>query len=324
MKKSIKKSKSNLLFLLIGILIGSSVIVLADTINSNEVLYDNSSSGSGSTDVQGALDNLFDAVNHSGTGYSIITHNPQGISTQLLGGLYRYQGTNPSNYICFGTTDKNLCTSDTGNYMYRIIGINETGQLKLIKYSSIGNYSWHSVGTVDTSWPNSDLFKKINGLDASNNYFLNTQLVPSEWENRIATTTWKYGDISTVDYSTVYNIENNFSNSVDAKIGIMYIHDYYYANCGTSECNDSVYKSGWLYSNYEHLITRYGYGGSYHSKNYLVYYLNPSGGIGYGSYNSVAAGRMMYESPVHPVFYLSLNESISSGTGTITDPYILN
>ena len=46
---------------------------------------------------------------------------------------YRYAGTNPNNYVCFGS-DEETCPNDN---LYRIIGVfNDTGeyQVKLIKY----------------------------------------------------------------------------------------------------------------------------------------------------------------------------------------------
>ena len=30
-------------------------------------------------------------------------------------------GTNPDNYVCFGTTDKSACTANQDKYMYRVI-----------------------------------------------------------------------------------------------------------------------------------------------------------------------------------------------------------
>ncbi len=48
---------------------------------------------------------------------------PTGVAQDEL--VTRYYGTNPANYICFGTTNKTECTSSTGQgkYMYRIIGV---------------------------------------------------------------------------------------------------------------------------------------------------------------------------------------------------------
>ncbi len=312
--------KKFILGTIFGIILCLITYVVADTINSNEVLYDNSKSNSSSTNVQGAIDSLFNAVNHSGTGCSLLIHNPVGISTNLLGGLYRYQGTNPNNYICFGTTDKNTCTGTIDNYMYRIMGINESGQLKLIKYTSIGNYKWDPNVYSNEPWSNSELFKRLNGLDSSNNYYLNTQLVPNGWENRIAITNWKYGETKSINYSSIYNVENGFSNSVDAKIGIMYAHDYFYSNCGLIECNSNTYKASWLHFDKEHLITKYGKSDSY----YTVYYLYPYGGVSMVTLNNSGIGTVSYESPVHPVFYLTSSQSIASGSGTLADPYILS
>ena len=45
----------------------------------------------------------------------------------------RYYGTNPDNYICFGTNNKDTCVNDTDKYMYRIIGMDKSNRFKLIK-----------------------------------------------------------------------------------------------------------------------------------------------------------------------------------------------
>ena len=136
--KKIKKILKNPLFIFVlGGIFFSSIVVMAESINSNEVIYDNSSSLSSATDVQGALDEVFNTLDKVGSGYSLIAHAPEGLSTELVGGLYRYQGATVNNYICFGTTEKNTCTGDTDKYMYRIMGINEVGQMKLIKKESI-------------------------------------------------------------------------------------------------------------------------------------------------------------------------------------------
>jgi hypothetical protein len=318
-----KLIRSHLLVFVIGLIIGSIGIVIAESINSDEILYDNANSGSSATNVEDALDSLFNAIHHSGAGYSIITHNSADVSTELLGGLYRYQGNNPDNYICFGTTSKSTCTGDTNKYMYRIIGFKENGQLKLIKYTSIGNYAYHSVNE-NATWPNSDLFKKLNGMDASDNIFLNTDFVPMGWEERIATENWKYGDTANINAATMYEVENDFTSFVSAKIGIMYIHDLNFANCGLNECTNRERYNSWIYSYKEHFITRYGYGASSYGYMYLVYFADNSGSISKYISDNYIGGYITTPGTVHPVFYLNLNQIIVSGSGTISDPYILS
>ena len=313
MKKSIKH---DILMILIGVLLTSLTIVLADTINSNEVLYDNSSSGSGTTDVQGALDTLFTTVNHSGTGYSLLTHNPVGISSTLQGGLYRYQGATVDNYICFGTTDKNTCTADTDKYMYRIIGINTNSQMKLIKKTPLPDkYQRNSVsGTVDL--PSTDLFNLLNG-----EIFLdNTTYIPDNtWKNRIATTLWKYGNTDNTREKTaseLYNIVFAFLDTVSAKIGLIYLHDFYYGMPGNNDCSvDYVNcRKSWMFLN-----NNGSYSGFYEWTN--EYYSNNGWEINYNGEPTGHENRNYQY--VRPVFNLTSSQIIASGSGTITDPYIL-
>ena len=106
------------------------------------------------------------------------------LSTDLQGGMYRYQGTdNVPNWICFGTRNADECKSDPDGidkYMYRIIGITEEGQMYLIKETFLKegsgtSFTWNDKYSVDSSssyycdnglcpeWNTSLLFKRING-----------------------------------------------------------------------------------------------------------------------------------------------------------------
>ena len=77
-------------------------------------------------------------------------------NTTLEAGMYRYQGTDAMNYVCFGTTVKSECVGNTDAYMYRIIGIKENGQMKLIKKEALNStVKWWSDYTTDVTWPNS-------------------------------------------------------------------------------------------------------------------------------------------------------------------------
>ena len=112
--------------------------------------------------------------------------DPSGnLSTDLQGGMYRYQGTdNVPNWICFGTRNADECKSDPDGidkYMYRIIGITEEGQMYLIKETFLKEgsgttFTWNDKYSVDSSrsyycdnglcpeWNTSLLFKRINGI----------------------------------------------------------------------------------------------------------------------------------------------------------------
>ena len=304
--------------LLTGIVLTVSIVVIADTINSNEVLYDNTLSTSSVTNVKGAIDDLYDKIVHSNGAYNLIGHIDDTLSTELLGGLHRYQGTNVNNYLCFGTSDKDTCVSNKSNYMYRIIGYKMNGQMKLIKATTIGVKKWESSGG-NISWADSSLFVGLN-----DSYFLNnsTYVPDNSWSNRIATTTWHYGDITSTgdNVDNLANAELNLSGSVSAKISIMYLHDYYYGMKSGSGCpsDTSICKNGWIH------LSNNGYNGDeWTSARYsgnFPWAIKSSGftwAIGMGNY----AYNEYY---VRPVFFLNSTETIASGSGTIDDPYILN
>lgn len=111
---------------------------------------------------------------------------------------YRYVGTNPNNYICFGITDKATCIGNTDLYMYRIIGIFEDNDgnkhLKLIKKEALTYYSWHSASYEDIDWDESDLYNGLNG-----SYFLTNSkysyMQDSNWLNKIVE--WNYTAVNT-------------------------------------------------------------------------------------------------------------------------------
>ena len=57
-----KFTKKEIFMFIMGVIICSIVTVIADTIHSNDVLYDNSNSLSNSENVEDALDNLEELV----------------------------------------------------------------------------------------------------------------------------------------------------------------------------------------------------------------------------------------------------------------------
>jgi len=270
------------------------------------------------------------------SGTDLIQSGKTGLNTSMTGGLYRFYGTSVDNYICFGTTNQSDCINNTDKYMYRIIGIDSEGKMKLIKKEALDTkYKWHSSSSTNTTWPNSDLYNGLNG-----SYFLsNTTYVPdSTWSDRIASVSWKYGDTtSDVNYkgNTFYSIENGWTDTIPAKIGLQYLHDYYYAYNATGDPGSAdnaktawiwLFKSGndsSLNSNssnmyWEWLISRYGYASSMTS-GYCSYYIDNGGKSAASVLFTVA-----WDAFVRPVFYLTSNQRIVDGSGTLADPYYLS
>ena len=278
----------------------------------------------------------------------------------LVGDGSRFVGTNPDNYICFGTSDKSTCTGNPNTYMYRIIGIfkdsNRKYHVKLIKKRSLGSYAWHSSNSSYTSWEKSNLYNGLNG-----SYFLNnTTYVPSEWKDKIENWTWSSVNTKTkedrtnnVDYyytspKGIYLHEMNRGvtskicrnydvNDVgcdkgewttpESKIGLMYASDYALSlGSSTLKMDDGIYKNkdtlltSWMFSTnsdsnngtYEWTMVRFGS----RDGRYDVWYIRHDGVInGNGLvYNTV---------DVRPVFYLTSDVKYVSGTGSLTDPYMI-
>ena len=272
----------------------------------------------------------------------------------LEGDGYRYTGsgavgtsTNPNNFICFGTTDKSECTANQDKYMYRVLGVfsdtNGDNHVKLIKYKQLGKYAWNADYQTDISWENSDMYKGLNG-----SYFLTNitydYLQNATWSNKIENWTW-----SAVNTKTVSNSGPNYYNSLtpsqiylhemnrstktstvgewttqSAKIGLMYASDYQ-MSLGSSALtliglsDKATLKTGWIHqsnndtskSTIEWTLSRFGYNfGSFDGWN--VY------SDGFTGFNALANSF-----GVRPVFYLSTYTKVSSGDGSLGNPFII-
>ena len=311
------------------------------------------------------------------------------ISKELAGGLYRYQGlgTDPiNNYICYGTNDKEECVNNPETYMYRIIGVTSTGELKLIKstwaeVSGTKLFMWNRNDNVSTcpngkcpEWNESDLFYRLNGKDINKsglsdifidnpNYpYLNSTEEKNVWYDRILYHDWLYGDIYNRDYigNNMYaketgqvadlhyvcqndctNVDNwyqenyKWNSSVNAKIGLMYIHDYLYAyktnesDAGKPNTLENA-KLSWIFlypdgEDYwvraEWLMTRKGID-IYESYKggFSAWYIYETGSISihWSGYHSVNENHY-----VRPVFYVSSDINLS-GNGTSSEPFTIN
>ena len=211
------------------------------------------------------------------------------LSDNPVGGMYRYQGTNDvvkNNYICLGSLNETNCEDKSEN-MYRIIGITEEGNIKVIKQmkykSSDGTnkfewnkkYSASDCSGNNCDWPNTDIYKTLNTNDDS---FLNG--LDNSIKNKIEPQKWYYGDIGfyyekslTNSADQTYKIEvgqditqyydNNENLIIDQKwkqlnepalIGLIYLHDYYYqanaVNCHLNLEKETYQKcrdNGWMH-----------------------------------------------------------------------------
>ena len=94
-----------------------------------------------------------------------------GTTTSLDGGNIRYYGASPNNYIYFNCSDYSNQSSSTCE-VWRIIGVFD-GKVKLIRNTSIGNYSWDNKNTTTgaedaygkNDWTTARLMKLLNPSD---------------------------------------------------------------------------------------------------------------------------------------------------------------
>ena len=271
--------------------------------------------------------------------------------------------TNPDNFICFGTTSKPDCTTNQDKYMYRIIGVfadkSGNNHIKLIKYKKLGEYAWNEDPETDVSWENSDLYKGLNGnyflTNTTYDYMQNTT-----WNNRIENWTWSAvnsmsyeneGDNSNPFYTFLkplgtYINEMNLSTTIkqcisynediincnggtwttpSAKIGLMYYSDYtlslgseslkmnnndHCENLTTSWIHQS--DNGTVKNVWEWTMARMGDGG-----NVNIIWEVPD-------FNDCTQGNTSDSTNiVRPVFYLTSEQELSGGDGSLNNPYIL-
>ena len=256
---------------------------------------------------------------------------------------------NVKNFVCFGT-DASPCPTDN---LYRIIGV-FNNQVKLVKWdyakssllgtdgafsqeytskyysgeqgespSSNSFYYWNNATSTNT-WSESNL-NKIN----LNTNFVNN--IGTIWAKKIATTTWKVGggtwsNIAESVPKTAYQYEVGSSASTttyEAKIGLMYVTDYYYSASpsawtlvGYNESDatkDYRFSKGenWLYGGgWDWTISRYSDGSNYAFN---------VGSHGYVRYNNVYNGD-----GARPSFSLESSTTYVLGSGTQSDPIRIN
>ena len=254
---------------------------------------------------------------------------------------------NVKNFVCFGSTASPCPTEN----LYRIIGV-FNNQVKLIKWdyakssllgtggdfsqedsyyfsgeqgespSSNSHYYWNNATSTNT-WSESNL-NKVN----LNTNFVNN--IGTTWSNKIATTTWKVGGGTHANLrnsvpKTAYQNEVGSSASAttyDAKIGLMYVSDYYYAaspnkwtlvgdNPDFTESYASAKGENWMYGGgWDWTISRYS------GDSHTALYVHHNGSV-YNNYVSSDRG-------VRPSFNLLSSTTYVSGAGSMSDPVKIN
>ena len=243
-------------------------------------------------------------------------HHTSSLTNGAGDNSYRYAGASASvnNYICLGS-DATTCPDAN---LFRIIGV-FGDQTKVIRAKSVGGQQWHT-SKVNT-WSSSSLNTYLNG-----EYLTSLGTLA----DKIATTTWKVGGNTSANIGasvpkTAYQYEVGSSASTttyDAKIGLMYVTDYYYSaspsawtlmgyNSDVTKDYRAATSTNWLYlGSYEWTISRYS---DNSSGAFIVY------STGYVDGDYVTSSDV-----ARPSFNLEPSVKYVSGSGSMSDPVRVN
>lgn len=218
---------------------------------------------------------------------------------------YRFTGANPNNYIKFVESDK----------QYRMIGI-INGKIKVID-TSYREIEYND--TLNNSYENTTIRELLN------NEYLNT--LNDKTLNLIDESIWYINGISK-DYEDIDDLtdkeigeEKNNGKYVTEKIGLPYISDYIYAyDSLDSEYGKKVSQTNnWFFKENTWFITRviYNIDNTQIDSDFYkyVFYLKNDG--------LVDISLVTEKKYTTPCFYLKSNIKYISGTGSLTDPYII-
>ncbi len=312
MKEKIKKIVLGYLpGFITGIIVFGGVSVIAATyFPSNQVTYENGTSGMQATDVQGAIDELYNVCFPPKTGGDAILDNTDIVTSgdglyadEYEEGKYTYKGANPNNYVTFNNEEAG----------WRIISINSDGTIKIMRDASIGNIAWDT--SISNNWNRpATLNTYLNG-----NYY---NSLSSTAQSQIVEGTYYAGGVNYYNNDIQDQISDEKVRTSKVKVALPTLSEYIRANsnkeqCGTFSLNNNNYStcknSDWMYysSDYWWTLSPRSDGSS------SLFYVSSDGYV--NSSHAADSGDA-----VRPAITLSSEVQITGGIGTASDPYILS
>ena len=294
---------------------------------------------------------------YTGTqGGNNIYYHDSGLTSGANDNSYRFAGKpeEVNNFVCFGSSET-PCPEDN---LYRIVGVfgenyhgvNGQQLVKLVKYDfansnllgTNGDYSGTTTPgefykgtstTISTYWWNynegngSNIWSTslLNKINLNTNYINNIGI---SWSNKIATTTWKVGDVGSFTYSSskMYQKEivnpnklNEMNTNFNAKIGLMYASDLGFASSRNLwNDNDALSMTekitlNWMFMGEDEWTI------SAHDSFVVATFGHSDVLVGL-FYGTVASEGLL----IRPTFCLTQSTAYVSGSGTQSDPMIIN
>ena len=300
--------KKNLIGFILGFVSVGVIAVYAETyFPSNNVTYDNKESGLTSTNVQGAIDELYKTcivkkVDIGGIEVSVVEEGDGLYEDEYEDERYFYKGENPNNYVTFNNEKAG----------WRIVSIEPDKTIKLMKTASVAHDYWDSSKSNNWARPTS----------------LNTYLNVTYYNNKLNATAkkqivakdWGIGAVSYNDNNMANTINNENGTKWNGKVALVTVSEYVRSNSNKRSCG--TVQQLWNVTGEQCKETTW----MYYSDNYW-WTLSPCSA--YSNYvfavshsnGSITSGGAGATNAIRPSVYLSPNIKITGGTGTSSDPY---
>ena len=297
-----------------GILVVGTISVIAATyFPSNQTAYDNTNSGLSSTNVQGAIDELYNVCFPPTTGDSILDNSDIVTSGDGLyedeyeNGKYTYKGANLNNYVTFNNEKAG----------WRIISINSDGTIKIMRNKYINtptNLAWDTSRSNNWNRP------------ASLNTYLNSTYYSSLTDNarrQIVTAMYYVGAVTYNNNDMQDQINDEKSTVSNVKVALPTVSEYIRAGSNTScktfntyQSNYSICKnSDWMFDSSSYWWTLSPFSGISNISGAAFHVVD------YGSVDGTDADTRGLT--VRPTVTLSSEVQITGGNGSQSDPFTL-
>ncbi len=306
MKKIKEFVKQYMIGLILSFLVCVVTVSAITYFPSNQTTYDNSNTGMSSTNVQDAVDELYNVcVPPIPLGDQIL----EKVSTVITGnglyediwesGRYFYKGINVNNYIKFN------------NEAWRIVSIEPDKTVKIMRDAVLPNRNWDSSGSYgNNNW----------ARPATLNTYLNgsylTGTLNATAQSQIVVKDWSIGAVTADNNDLKEQINEESSNKWNGKVALITLSEYLRSNsnqssCGTHSKSQDNYSSckntTWMYND-ETWFTL-----SPRDDSVSVYRVNSNGRT-----NSNWANISNF---IRPSVYLSSELQIVSGDGSRNNPF---
>ena len=246
MKKIKELSKKYLIGFFIGLILFTVVGVSAAAVfPSNQTTYNNGTTGMKATNVQTAIDELYNTCFPPKAGdtildnIDIVTSGDGLYEDEYEDGKYTYKGANPNNYITFNDEKAG----------WRIVSINSDGTIKIMRSVSIGKIAWDTSNSNNWNRP------------ASLNTYLNSTYynsLTSVAQSQIVTATYYAGAVTNDNNDMQDQINDEKSIISNVKVALPTVSEYIRnnsnkSNCGTFSLNNdndrsTCPNSNWMFN----------------------------------------------------------------------------